>query len=657
MRASRVAGVFLFAALAAATCDDPVDPPFGGTPPDRLTLSPTGATSHGVGTRFAFEVLDEDGRPIDGRRVTWSSLNPAVATIDEATGEAVAVASGQAVIAAEVEGVPGYALLTVTADAAPVREWRLERAPTPPLTGVWGTSDSDVFFVGRLGAILHYDGSTLEDMASPTSGALYAVAGTSSSDVWAVGHGGDVLHYDGSTWSRITSGLLLDVWAISPTDAWAVGAYGAVHYDGESWSSVETGTDATLRSVWGSSSTDVFAVGDDGTIVHNDGSGWSAMASGTTVGLQSVWGSGPDDVYAVGPRAVLHFDGAAWSRVEVGDSGFYAVGGSGPDDVWVAGGSLAYHYDGTTWSPDPPPGVMEFVGDLWVSDSGTAYAVDSNGTAAMRDSSGWTLLREGGDAPGLVALWGAGPDDVFGGGGGRVFQRRPDGHWVVGWEVGNTVQDLWGTSGSDVYAVGIGYDGMHYDGQRWATVDADVEWPVRMAGVWGAAPDDVWFFYDGGALHHSPEGWQFDVAGLPALYDAWGTATDDIFALADRGIYHYDGSWWHSMLGASFPLRYAVWGTSPTDVFVVGDEILHYDGSEWTPMDSPYDGVLRAVCGTAPDDVFAAGRGTILHYDGTAWSIVFQSDLPAMHFRALWTTSTGDVYAVGLDGLSVVGER
>jgi hypothetical protein len=37
-----------------------------------------------------------------------------------------------------------------------------------------------------------------------------------------------------------------------------------------------------LSAVWGSSATDVFAVGDAGTIFHYDGSTWSPMASGTS---------------------------------------------------------------------------------------------------------------------------------------------------------------------------------------------------------------------------------------------------------------------------------------------------------------------------------------------------------------------------------------
>jgi len=46
-------------------------------------------------------------------------------------------------------------------------------------------------------------------------------------------------------------------------------ADGAIlHYDGSTRSKMDAGTIRTLRGVWGSSSSDVFAVGEDGTILH-----------------------------------------------------------------------------------------------------------------------------------------------------------------------------------------------------------------------------------------------------------------------------------------------------------------------------------------------------------------------------------------------------
>ncbi len=74
-----------------------------------------------------------------------------------------------------------------------------------------------------------------------------------------------------------------------------------------------------LYGVWGSSATDVFAVGYVGTILHYNGSAWSAMSSGTTEYLHGVWGSSAIDVFAVGiSGTILHYNGSAWSAMTSG---------------------------------------------------------------------------------------------------------------------------------------------------------------------------------------------------------------------------------------------------------------------------------------------------------------------------------------------------
>jgi hypothetical protein len=54
----------------------------------------------------------------------------------------------------------------------------------------------------------------------------------------------------------------------------------------------------------------VFALDYYGTILHYDGSIWTPMTSGTTNGLGGVWGSSGSDVFAVGSGGtILHYDG------------------------------------------------------------------------------------------------------------------------------------------------------------------------------------------------------------------------------------------------------------------------------------------------------------------------------------------------------------
>jgi hypothetical protein len=51
-------------------------------------------------------------------------------------------------------------------------------------------------------------------------------------------------------------------------------------------------------------STDVYAVGSRGTILRYDGTGWNEMASGTDERLDAVWGTASSDFYAVGSYGI-----------------------------------------------------------------------------------------------------------------------------------------------------------------------------------------------------------------------------------------------------------------------------------------------------------------------------------------------------------------
>ena len=63
------------------------------------------------------------------------------------------------------------------------------------LRGLWGSAGNDVFAVGYSGKIIHYNGSTWNEMSSGTSNRLYGVWGSSGSDVFAVGQGGNIIRW------------------------------------------------------------------------------------------------------------------------------------------------------------------------------------------------------------------------------------------------------------------------------------------------------------------------------------------------------------------------------------------------------------------------------------------------------------------------------
>ena len=311
---------------------------------------------------------------------------------------------------------------------------------------------------------------TFTEMTSGTTADLPEVWGTAGNDVFAVGEAetddgqnvvGSILHFDGATWQRQLRQDDLrprGIWGSSPTDVLAVGFHflepGAVvlHYDGTQWTETENFVspteDLALQAVWGSSATDVFAVGvafngrfAQSFIIHYDGTAWQRMEppAETAPRLNDVWGSGPNDVYAVG-------------RDEVSD----------PEEAVIL------HFDGTRWSP-----VLQeenlLLNAVWGSSASDVFAVgfeedeDFNITSTVRhfDGSTWSRVEvPGGDA---------------------------------------VLQDIWGSSATDVYVVGDDGLVLHYDGTAWTPTR-----PARrtLLGAWGSSAADVFLVGDRGTIVH-----------------------------------------------------------------------------------------------------------------------------------------------------------
>ena len=142
---------------------------------------------------------------------------------------------------------------------------------------------------------------------------------------------------------------------------------------GESWTPEHSRENQTLYGVWGSSPSDIFAVGEDGTILHYDGTRWWPQTSSTSKTLYAVGGTSATDVYAVGARGtIVHYDGSRWQTATPYMGPEYdlrAVWAASPADVFVVGDhGTILHYDGVGWSPQPSytdRGLEAVWGALW----------------------------------------------------------------------------------------------------------------------------------------------------------------------------------------------------------------------------------------------------------------------------------------------------
>jgi hypothetical protein len=270
------------------------------------------------------------------------------------------------------------------------------------------------------------------------------------------------------------------VWGSSPSDVFAVGDDGAiVHYNGTTWSPMRSTTSQCLVGVWGSSASDVFAVGNFGVILHYDGSDWSVMKSGTDWMLTDIWGSSSTDVYVVGQvfgrlagvyiPTTLHYDGEDWIETSHFGSVHNAVWGSSSSDVFFAGEASGFaQYDGADWS--------------------------------------WPAYYFSSSEVNFFDIWGSSPSDVFGVGwlgviahydGSEMKPMKSPMHLSLN----SRLVGVWGSSHSDVYAVGWGgVNGkkwssggviLHYDGKKWSTSSSSAM-ASAFHGVWGSSSSDVY---------------------------------------------------------------------------------------------------------------------------------------------------------------------
>jgi hypothetical protein len=260
-----------------------------------------------------------------------------------------------------------------------------------------------------------------------------------------------------------------------------------MHFDGASWSQVYQRADLQLNGVWVAPRSEVFAAGqsfDQGaTLLHFDGSKWTEttvpqllQGDESVIIPRAIWGSSPSDVFAVGAAAgstvqavILHYDGAAWSRMTVPapeDIRLEGISGNSPRNVYAVGWSgdgastirHVFHFDGISWTSvyqaasNPGNNILQAV---WSSSDGKVIAV-ATADALHYDGSSWSTKPLPSTTSTLHGVWGASATDVYGVGDGVIYQY--DGTAWTDTGVPRVARSLavWGSSAADVYAVGEG---------------------------------------------------------------------------------------------------------------------------------------------------------------------------------------------------------
>lgn len=258
-------------------------------------------------------------------------------------------------------------------------------------------------------------------------GYFYNLWGSSDNDVYLVGrndlNGSSMYHFDGTDWSPILLRLheggniccafqLIDVWGFSENNIWAVGydllddrdaeadtlpgweRSMVLHYDGMEWSKVDMPLGQALFRIGGAGSNNLFAGGGFGDLFHYDGIKWSKV-----------------DVPI--PNDYLYSYWTWYSTItrSINDTEIYMfVTG------WTEESYLLRYADNKLTVIDTI--LTSDLGDLWLSPEGTLYKTGPNISKFIGNQ--WQVIHEG-DYHKLSGISGTSEENIF------VVGQRPSG--------------------------------------------------------------------------------------------------------------------------------------------------------------------------------------------------------------------------------------
>jgi hypothetical protein len=243
-------------------------------------------------------------------------------------------------------------------------------------------------------------------------------------------------------------GALISVWGSSASDVWAVGGDGGdgpmvVQFDGERFVRHATGVSGDLWWVHGFPGGPIFMGGKDGLILRYQDGAFDVMTTpgmGTVFGL---WGLSPDRMWAVGGAGqtpsggfVWRYDGESWSEEATtppdldSTATLFKVWGPDESDVWLVGsGGLILHYDGSALSQVDSPTTRTLF--TVHGDGARAIAVGGFGSGVIAENEGgaWTDVTPP-DAPQMTGVCSRDGASYAAGIFGSVMRRDPGG-WVL----------------------------------------------------------------------------------------------------------------------------------------------------------------------------------------------------------------------------------
>lgn len=254
-----------------------------------------------------------------------------------------------------------------------------------------------------------------------------------------------------------------------------------------------------------------------------------------------------------------------------------------------------------------------------------------------------------------------------------------------------------GTNSRDIWAVGVKNTVVHFDGERWMSINPALEesgWDGDWKGVWSQAIDDVWIVGSSGRImHFDGSRWaSYETHTEQPLWRVWARSADDVWAVGNSGtIIRFNGKNWYPIQSGTTNNLLTLWGNAErvwivgregmilqctsqctseatqknvwirgifgfvgegkTSLWAVGNDglILRREAGTWNKVVSITHNHLLRIWGSAVDDIWAVGaNGTVIHWDGQDWESISTGTDETL--SGVWGSDKNNVWLIGANG-------
>ncbi len=253
-------------------------------------------------------------------------------------------------------------------------------------------------------------------------------------------------------------------------------------------------------------------------------------SAGPGINLWGIWGSDASNVWAVGDAGtILRRSAGAWQSQTVGTAPHLGIWGTGANSIWTASQG-AYLWSGTTWSPLPTGGTYNSV---FAVDPGNVWLVGNMGVLAKL-MGGMAVSQNSGTSAALYRIWAIDQNNAWVVGdstmlrwNGSTWQSQPVGSVAL--------RGIWGFNANSIFSVGHNGVALKWDGSMWTSIPSGTI--SALYSVWGTDPSNVFAVgVNGIILKWNGAMWSAQLSGTTAnLYAVWGSDINNVWVVGANG--------------------------------------------------------------------------------------------------------------------------